>query len=279
MSAQTAPTQYVDVKGTKIAYRRFGKASPIPLLWITHFRGTMDLIDPLLLNSIASTRSLIVFDNAGVGHSSGTIQSTIQEAASTIVNFLSAIAVPKVDVLGFSMGGFTAQVLALDYPDLVNKLVLAGTQSAYTDGFIPPDAAIMKAASQPSPGESNMLDLFFYPSETSRALGSAWWHRLSERNMPNEERTLFVDEAGGQIQNAAIGKFVSDKGFFGRMEALEKEVLITNGKRDVMTPTPNSWLMQQRMRRAELVVFAEAGHGHLYQVPVRYAGLLDLFLG
>ncbi|EOA85832.1 uncharacterized protein SETTUDRAFT_169605, partial [Exserohilum turcica Et28A] len=178
----------------------------------------MDLIDPLLLNSIASTRSVLIFDNAGCGHSAGTIQATIQEAGATIAAFLSAIGVPKVDVIGFSMGGFTAQVLALDYPQLVRKLVLAGTQSAYTDGFMPPDASIMKAASQPSPGEANMLDLFFYASESSRALGHAWWQRLSERAIPGEQRTLFVDEAGGQMQNAAIGKFVSDASFFARIQ-------------------------------------------------------------
>ena len=127
MSAQTIPTQYVDVKGTKIAYRRFGKPSATPLLFLTHFRGTMDLIDPLLLNSIATSRSLILLDNAGVGHSSGSIQPTMQEAGTTVADFLNAIGVHKVDIIGFSMGGFIAQTIALDYPQVVNKIVLAGT--------------------------------------------------------------------------------------------------------------------------------------------------------
>jgi pimeloyl-ACP methyl ester carboxylesterase len=279
MSAQTAPTQYIEVKGTKLAYRRFGKPSPLPLLWITHFRGTMDLIDPLLLNSVAATRSLILLDNAGCGHSSGSIQPTIQEAAATIVDFLSVIGVSKVDVIGFSMGGFTAQVLALDYPNLVHKLVLAGTQSAYTTGFTPPDPSIMPIASQPVPTLEIMLDLFFFPSDTSRALGEAWWARLEERHVDGEQRTLFVDEAGAQLQNAAIAKFVGDAAFFARMEQLDLDVLITNGKKDVMTPTPNSWLMQQRMKRAELHIYPDSGHGHLYQFPERYARQLDLFLG
>ncbi|EUC32190.1 hypothetical protein COCCADRAFT_99349 [Bipolaris zeicola 26-R-13] len=279
MSAQTVPTHYIDVKDTTLAYRRFGAPSPFPLLWITHFRGTMDLIDPLLLNSIATTRSLILLDNAGCGHSSGTIQPTIGGAAATIADFLSAINVPKVDVLGFSMGGFTAQVLTLEYPHLVRKLVLAGTQSAYTTGFVAPDPNIMIKASQPNPTLDTMLDLFFYPSETSRALGEAWWHRLPERHVDGEQRTTFVDEAGTQVQNAAIAAFVSDAAFFQRMEQLDKEVLVTNGKTDVMTPTPNSWLMQQRMKKAELCIFKDSGHGHLYQFPEKYARVLDLFLG
>ncbi|USP76535.1 hypothetical protein yc1106_03809 [Curvularia clavata] len=280
MSAQTTPTQYIDVNGTRIAYRRFGKPSSIPLLWVTHFRGTMDLIDPLLLNSIGATRSLILLDNAGCGHSSGSIQPTIQGAAATIVAFLSAINVPKVDVIGFSMGGFTAQVLALDYPHLVRKLVLAGTQSAYTTGFTPPDPDVMATAGRPSPTLDTMLGLFFYPSETSKALGKAWWNRLEERAVDGEQRTTFVDEAGGQAQSAAIGKFVSDGEFFARMERLDTlEVLITNGKADIMTPTPNSWLMQQRLKNAELHLYPDSGHGHLYQFPEKYAKQLDLFLG
>jgi pimeloyl-ACP methyl ester carboxylesterase len=99
MSAQTVPTQYVSVKGTKIAYCRFGKLSNKPLLFLTHFRGTMNLIDPLLANSIAASRELILFDNAGCGHSEGTIQPTLQDVGTTAVELLSAIGVQKVDLL------------------------------------------------------------------------------------------------------------------------------------------------------------------------------------
>ena len=247
MSAQTVPTQYVSLNGTKIAYRRFGKPSALHLLFLTHFRGTMDLIDPLLLNSIAASRSLILLDNAGVGHSSGAIQPTIQEAGSTVVNFLDAIGVPKVDLLGFSMGGFTAQSIVVDYPHVVNKLVLAGTQSSYTEGFVAPDPAVMAEAGRDEhPTEEVMMDLFFYPSNTSRALGHAWWQRIKERHVSGEERTTFVDVAGGRVQNEAISKFVSDPNFFGKLEQVEKPILVTNGKRDVLTPTANSWLLLLR---------------------------------
>lgn len=279
MFAQTAPTQYVSVNGTKIAYRRFGKPSALHLLFLTHFRGTMDLIDPLLLNSIAASRSLILMDNAGVGQSSGTIQPTIQEAGSTVVDFLEAIGVPKVDLLGFSMGGFTAQSIAVDYPHVVNKLVLAGTQSSYTEGFVAPDPAVIAEAGGENPTEEDMMKLFFYPSNTSQALGHAWWQRIQERNVTGEERTTFVDVAGGQVQAEAMVKFVSDPDFFGKLEQVEKPILITNGKADIMTPTANSFLLQQRLNNAQLHIYPDSGHGHLYQVPEKYAKQLDLFLG
>ncbi|CAE7192592.1 hypothetical protein CFE70_007029 [Pyrenophora teres f. teres 0-1] len=279
MSAQTTPTQYVSVKGTKLAYRRFGNPSTIPLLFLTHFRGTMDLIDPLLLNSIATSRSLILLDNSGIGHSFGVIQSTIQEAGSTVVEFLDAIGVPKVDIIGFSMGGFIAQSIAVVYPYIVNKLVLTGTQSAYTEGFVAPDPDIMAEAGGDNPTEELMMKLFFYPSDTSRALGHAWRERITERHVDGEKRTTFVNVAGGQAQTAAIGKFVSDPGFFGKLQQLDIPILITNGNRDIMTPTANSWLMQQRLKNAELHIYPDSGHGHLYQIPELYAKQLDFFLG
>ncbi|KAI2485829.1 Hydrolase [Pyrenophora tritici-repentis] len=278
MSAQTIPTQYISVKGIRIAYRRFRKPSAIPLLFLTHFRGTMDLIDPLLLNSIATSRSLILLDNYGIGNSSGTIQPTIQKAGSTVVDFLDAISVPKVDIIGFSMGGFIAQSIAVDYPHVINKLVLTGTQSTYTEGFVTPDPAIMAEASGENPTEEVMMKLFFHPSDTSRALGHAWWQHTTERHVDGEARTTFVNAAGGQTQNAAIGKFVSGPGFFAKLQQVDVPTLITNGNADVMMPTANSWLMQQRLKIAELHVYPDSGHGHLYQVPEVYARQVDLFL-
>jgi len=218
-------------------------------------------------------------DNAGVGHSSGNIQPTMQEAGSTVVDFLDAIGVPKVDIIGFSMGGFIAQSIAVNSPHIVNKLVLAGTQSSYTEGFLAPDPIIRAESGQDNLTEKTMMKLFFYPSDTSRALGHAFWQRITERNVDGEERTTFVDVAGGQTQNRAIGAFVSDPGFFKKLKQVDMPILITNGKDDTMTPTANSWLMQQRLKNAELHIHPDSGHGHVYQIPELYAKQLDLFRG
>jgi pimeloyl-ACP methyl ester carboxylesterase len=265
MSAQTVPTQDVAVKGTKIAYRRFGQPSSIPLLYLNHFCGTMDISDPLLANSIAASRELILFNSAGCGHSEGTIQSTLQEAGSAAADFLSAIGVSKADLLGFSMGGMTAQYIAIEHPNAVNKLILSDTQSSYTEGMAFADPAIVPLAARPDPTEEIMTKLIFYPSETSRALGHAWWQHIQERHVDGEERTTFVDEAGSQVMGAAITKFVNDPSVFEKLRQLDMPILVTNGKNDVMTPTPNSWLLQQNLRDVELHLFPDSGHGHLYQ--------------
>lgn len=281
MAFQTAPTQFVDVAGVKLAYRRLGRSQngSVPVLYITHFRGTMDVIDPLLANCIAASRELILFDNAGCGHSDGVIPDTLHEAAATAVAFLAAIDVPKADLLGFSMGGLIAQIIAIEHKDLVRKLVLSGTQSSYAEGMVSGAREIFALAGAPDPTEDTMQQLFFYPTASSRALGHAWWLRTHERSVPGETATRFVDAAGGAKQQGAITHFVSDLTFFPKVKALTLPVLVTNGKNDVMTPTPNSWLIQQSLPDVQLILYPDSGHGHLYQEPELYAKHLELFLG
>jgi pimeloyl-ACP methyl ester carboxylesterase len=278
MLFQTVPTQFITVNDIKLGYRRLGKQGNIPLVFLTHFRGSMDLMDPLLANSIAQNRELILFDNTGCGHSGGVIPDTIQEAGSIAVAFLAAIDVHKADILGFSMGGLVAQSIAVDHPELINKLILSGTQSGYAEGSSSAPRSVFELAGGPSPSEEDMMELFFYPSETSRALGHAWWRRTQERNVAGEQPKYFVEQAGGQRQQSAITKFVSDFSFFPKLKDVEIPILITNGKNDIMTPTPNSYLMQQHLRNAELHLYPDSGHGHLYQEPEAYAKQLELFL-
>ncbi|KAF8857220.1 alpha/beta-hydrolase [Acephala macrosclerotiorum] len=113
---QTAKTQFIKPKDITFAYRRFGNASTnkTPLLFLIHFRGTMDFWDPLLINSIAAKRPVILFDNAGVGQSSGSVDDTFPKMAAHVLDFLSALEIKKVDILGFSMGGHVAPLVYLN---------------------------------------------------------------------------------------------------------------------------------------------------------------------
>ncbi|GIJ87123.1 hypothetical protein Asppvi_006027 [Aspergillus pseudoviridinutans] len=279
MTFQTTPTLFASVKGVKLGYRRFGKLGGVPLIFLTHFRGSMDLIDPLLINTIAENREVILFDNAGVGHSEGAVQDTLEAMGSTVVDFLTSIGVSKVDILGFSLGGMIAQYIVVSHPRLVNKLILAGTQSSYTEGVVFGDPEIMEIAGGAVPSEEDMLKLFFYPSSTSRALGHAWFERTKERQVEGEQWRGFLDQAGAATQQAAIGKFAADSELFEKLKQVDTPVLVTNGKADIMTPTSNSYILLQQLRNAQLHLYPDAGHGHLYQVPEIYAKQIELFLG
>src|SRR3954464_11183948 len=124
---QTAPTQFVETNGIRFAYRRFGKASGVPIVFNQHYTGTMDYWDPAVTDGLACDREGILFNNAGVSSSSGEVPTTFEQMGANAVTFSRALGLNKMDVLGFSIGGTLAQEIALQAPDLVRKLILVGT--------------------------------------------------------------------------------------------------------------------------------------------------------
>jgi pimeloyl-ACP methyl ester carboxylesterase len=278
---QTVPTSFVSVNGLRIAYRRFGASSPLPLVYVNHLRGSMDTLDPLLFNNIAKSREVIVYDSAGIGHSEGTVPDSIPEMVTVLVDFLAALEIPKADFIGFSMGGGIVQYLGYEYPQLVHKLILAGTQSGIGEGVALPPREVLESAGanndQP-PTEEDMMRLFFFPSETSLALGRAWWKRIHERNMPGEPRKGYLTGAGAQSQLNAIFRHTTDTSTFDRLRDIKAPVLVTNGHTDIMSPTSNSFVLQQEISNAQLHLYPDSGHGHLFQVPELYAKQIELFL-
>ncbi|KIN00735.1 hypothetical protein OIDMADRAFT_104487 [Oidiodendron maius Zn] len=276
---QTAPTSFASVNGLKIAYRRFGTASSIPLVYIPHFRASMDVTDPKFINLIAKHREVILIDNAGIGHSEGNVPESIDEIAAVVIGLLSEIKVSKVDVLGFSMGGMVTQYLGMHYPDLVNKLVIAGSQIAVGEGvtFAPPE--VLQGGGAPGqPGWDAFAFLFFPTTETSVALGKDWFKRIFERDVKGEERKGFLDGQGVMSQVTAMTKFAYDGENFNKLSAIKAPVLVTNGHTDVMAPTVNSFILQQKLPNGELHVYPDSGHGHCFQYPEAYINRLELFL-
>lgn len=278
---QTVPTQYTTVDGIKLAYRRLGPQGSVPLLYINHLRGSMDTIDPLLINSIAKNREIIVYDSFGIGHSEGSVPVSTEEMCSIAVKFLQAIDVSIIDVIGFSMGGGIAQCIAWTHPDLVRKLVLAGTQSAIGEGVALPPKEILENAgnSDEAPTLEQMFMLFYYPSKSSQALGEVWWKRIHERQLPDEPRKEYLIGPGVRNQLTAIFTFTVTESNFDRLKDIKAPTLVTNGHTDVMSPTVNSLVLQQNIPNAQLHLYPDSGHGHLFQEPEMYARHLEIFLG
>ena len=179
-SAETTPTRFVHVQEVRLAYRRFGNPAGTPLILLQHFRGSMDNWDPALLNGLAKDRTVITFDNAGVGFSSGEVPDNVAAMTQYALDFLDALGLSQVDLLGFSLGGYIAQHLALSHPQLVLRLILAGTGPGKGEGTQDLNPTILDAASLP-PSRNGLLQLFFEPTETSQAAGAAFWDRLQTR--------------------------------------------------------------------------------------------------
>src|SRR2546428_4672370 len=165
---QTAPTQFVEAKGIRFAYRRFGKASGVPLVFNMHFTGTMEHWDPLVTDGFAKDREVILFDNAGVSSSSGEVPTSVERMAANALAFIKALGLSQVDVLGFSLGGLVAQELTLVAPELVRRLVLVGTgpRSGDSKASLPPaqQTTVRRTYDPPDP---LWLRVFFTPSTST----------------------------------------------------------------------------------------------------------------
>jgi pimeloyl-ACP methyl ester carboxylesterase len=203
--AETTPTRFVNAGEVLFAYRRFGNPAGTTLVFLQHFRGSMDNWDPALLNCFAKDRLVITFDNAGVGFSSREVPDTVAAMAQGALDFLDAIGLTRVDLLGFSLGGYIAQHLTLQHPQRVRRLILAGTGAGRGEGTQDLNQTILEAASGPS-SRNGLLRLFFEPTATSQAAGAAFWDRLQTRT---GEHDPFLTGPGVQAQRTALTRLRS----------------------------------------------------------------------
>lgn len=273
-TAETVETSYIEAGGIRFAYRTFGKPSDVPLVFCQRFRGTMDDWDPAFVNALAKERTVILFDSAGVGLSSGEVAETFYGTAKYAVTFIEALGLKQVDLLGFSMGGYIAQLVTLDRPDLVRRLILAGTGGGTGEGTQSGKPEVFQVAFKPVNEPEDFLYLFFEPTETSRAAGLEYLERLARRK---DDRAPLVkpESVQAQIKSAVAWGTNST---FDRLGEIKQPVLVANGDHDIMVPTINSYIVSQRIPNAQLIIYPDSGHGFLFQYPDLFAEHVSLFL-
>jgi pimeloyl-ACP methyl ester carboxylesterase len=279
MNQLTAPNLSIDAAdGIRYAYRRFGDATTdtVPLLFLQHFRGNLDNWDPDLVDAIAQQREVILVDYAGVGGSSGQPRTDVTAGAQDILAFTDALGLRRIDLLGFSLGGFVAQEVTLIRPQLVRRLVLAGTGpqgGADMHGFTPDVYAL---ATPDEPTGDNLVSLFFSPSQHSTAKGWEFIQRIFTRQEDRDEPT---DLRARDAELDAITKWgVPDPTRLNRLAAITQPVLAANGENDIMVPTKNTELLGKHLPNATVKIFPDSGHGFLFQYPAEFAAEVNTFL-
>jgi pimeloyl-ACP methyl ester carboxylesterase len=258
----TAPTRFVEADGTTYAYRRFGKVGGVPIVFLQHFTGTMDTWDPSVVDGLARERTVVLFDNAGVSRSSGVTPDNVREMADHALAFIEALGLKQVDLLGFSLGGFIAQLLASEHPELVRRVILAGTGPEGGEGIqnLP---QVLQQAQQRNPDDLRKF-LFFQQTDTSQAAGRAFLARQAERTADRDPASSGQTVAS-QAQAIVDWGIGADSRGTTRLESLAQPVLVVNGKDDVMVPTINSFVLFRHLPNATLVLYPDSGHGGLFQ--------------
>jgi pimeloyl-ACP methyl ester carboxylesterase len=270
---ETVPTQFAEADGIRYAYRRFGKAGTVPLLFLGYFNSNMDAWDPAVTNSLAADHEVILFDNAGVGASGGETPYTVAQMMPRCVAFCRALGLKAIHVVGFSLGGMIAQQLALDHPDLVQRLILLGTAPRGGEGLTFTE---LSAEEQADP-VAFLLGAFFTPSEASQAAGRQYMKRLESRT---KDRDLPVSRNSAVAQLAAIREWgtIPASGRYATLQKITHPTLIVHGNKDVVVGPLNALILAEQLPNAQLIVYSDSSHGAQYQHARTFLQHVKLFL-
>ena len=278
-SNTTAPTQFVETKLEKYAYRRFGNGRGLPLLCLQHFTGTLDNWDPAITDPLASKREVILFESAGLGRSTGKVPASVPGMAAHALAFVDALGLTQADVLGYSLGGMVAQEIALERPSLVRKVLLVATAPEGGEDIMHMEKPeLKKITDDPNlPGLQKLVKLFFAPSASSQAAGEAFIARLAQRKQDREPIS------GANVAKAQITAFRAWETFtgerFAKLRKISQPCLVVNGVFDNMIPVRNSYMLSEHLPNATLLTYPDAGHGSLFQFHDSFVRQASLFLG
>ena len=278
-----APSPYIDVvaqrveaaNGIDYAYRDVGNGE-IPLVLLQHFRGNLDNWDPELIDALAADRRVVTFDNTGVAATTGTTPNTFAAMAHDAIAFVDAMGFQRVDLLGFSIGSFVAQEIALIRPDLLRRVVLASSAPQGAPGMHgwAPDVIGAVGTSEGNP--QGYLDVFFARTSTSQDIGKQVAGRIYGRTANRDEPTSWQTR---QAQYDAVCTWgIPNSSLLERVRAIDLPVFVANGDSDPMILPRYSHLLAGLLPDARLTIYPDAAHGFLFQHHTQFAADVDSFL-
>jgi pimeloyl-ACP methyl ester carboxylesterase len=274
----TAPTLFLQAGDQTYAYRRFGEGSAPPLLFLQHFTGTLDNWDPAVTDPLAQGREVLLFENAGIGRSTGTVPESIAGMAQHVVRFLDGLGVSTYDVLGFSLGGMIAQQIAQIRPSAIRRMILVGTAPRGGEDIMHLEKpSLAKYLGDPSlKGYERLQKLFFAPTNSSQAAGAAFIKRLALRAQDREPA------AGPEVAKAQVAAFRDWEGIVGErfadLKSIRQPTLVVNGIYDEMIPVRNSYWLSANLPNAVLLTYPDSAHGSLFQFHESFTRQATAFL-
>ncbi|RPF31777.1 alpha/beta fold hydrolase [Streptomyces sp. TLI_185] len=270
----------LSVKGASatFTYRRMGPQGGVPLVLLNRFRGTIDWWDPEFLDYLAAEHDVIVFDNVGVGHTDGEPRDSLDGFAEGAIEFIEALGLAQADLLGWSLGGIVAQRVAVRRPELVRKLIVAGSGPAGWVPDAPPfSEKVLGIMAKPDADLEDMLYLFYPETDTARASGHEHFAHVSTR-LAAGGPAVSETAAQGMLTAAAQLLAAPFDEVRAELEAIQHPVLYANGTQDVMIPAHASYVAVQHLADATLVLYTGAGHAFLFQRAKEFTTQVTSFL-
>jgi pimeloyl-ACP methyl ester carboxylesterase len=255
------PTRTIDAGGVSFAYRELGPESGVPVIFLNHLMAVLDDWDPSVIDGIAAQRRVIAFDNRGVGASGGSVPHTIEEMGRDAIAFVRALGLKKVDLLGFSLGGGVAQMLVLQAPELVRRLILAGTGPRGGGGIDEITRIAVIAYLKAALTLSDPRNFLFFPrTPDGKRAAKDYFSRLKERRT-DRDQPISLQARRAQLKAIkAAGLSAPDD-----LSVITQPVFVANGDRDLMVDSSHSADMARRLPNAKLTIYPDSGHGSVFQ--------------
>ena len=285
MTSFDTPRGYVDVSTQRVtagnaidyAYRDVG-ASDVPLVLLQHFRGNLDNWDPDLIDGLSADRRVVTFDNVGVAATTGTTPSTIEAMALDAIAFVDALNLERIDLVGFSIGSFVAQEMALLRPDLLRRVVLASAAPQGAAGMHGWAPDVIAAVGGREPNPQGYVDVFFAPTDTSRRAGAEADQRIfGARQTDRDEPTSWQTRQAQYDAVCAWG--IPNHALLERVAAIDLPVFVANGDSDPMILPRYSYLLAGLLPNAQVTIYRDSAHGFLFQHNRLFAADVHAFLG
>jgi pimeloyl-ACP methyl ester carboxylesterase len=262
--------------GIDYAYRDAGEGA-VPLVLLQHFRGNLDNWDPALIDALASNRRVVTFDNRGVGGSTGTTPHVVEQMAHDAVAFLAAMEFDQVDILGFSIGSFVAQEIALIRPGLLRRLILASSAPQGAAGMHGWAADVIGAVGAPEISPDKVLEVFYARSSSSRQAGKQASQRMLTRTADRDKATTWETREGQYDAVCSWG--IPNHALLQRVSTIDLPVLVTSGDSDPMILPHYSHLLAGLIPQARVKIYPDSAHGFLFQHHAEFAADVEQFLG
>ncbi|MGJ0119884.1 alpha/beta fold hydrolase [Williamsia sp. MIQD14] len=269
-----APTQFANVDGLPFAYRELGPVGGVPVVFLHHFTAVLDDWDPRVIDGVAQGHHVITFDNRGVGASGGSVPSDIAAMGADAVSFIRALGYEKVDVIGFSLGGAVAQMVALQAPDLVRKIVLTGTGPRGGGGIDKMSRIVGWAYLKAFLARKDPRHFLFFPRTTEgKRAANDYFARLDERTADRDQP---ISLQAGIAQLRAIvrgGKAQPDD-----LSVITQPAFVANGDHDLMVASEHSVDLARRLPDAQVTIYPDSGHGGIFQYHREFVPAVVEFL-